>query len=130
MKVSQTFMCICIVLFCFSGISAQITSDTVSSGDVLVESKDLKVSLVSDKHEHMFLSAKFEGDGENLVINTFDNIRSILFYNKDNELEIVVPVGADNVIIGRDMFGNEEDYRIEFQFENTSEMVSATLAMK
>jgi len=128
MKVFKAFMCVCVVAVFITSVNAQTMS--TESGDVLVESKDLKVSLVSNKHEHMFLSAKFESNGENLVINTFDTIRSILFYNNENELEIVVPVGADNVIIGRDMFDDEEDYRIEFQFVNTSEMVSATFAMK
>ena len=77
----------------------------------------------------MFLSAKFESDGENLVINTFEVIRTILFYNEKNDLEMVVPVNADNVIIGRNMF-EQELYRIEFQFEDNAEMVTATLATK
>ena len=42
---------------------------------------------------------------------------------------MVVPVNADNVIIGRNMF-EQELYRIEFQFEDNAEMVTATLATK
>jgi len=123
----QTFMCACFVIVFLKGVNAQDASAVTP--DILVESKDLKISLVSNEHEHMFLSAKFESDGENLVINTFDVIRTILFYNEKDDLEMVVPVNADNVIIGRNMF-EQEMYRIEFQFEDNAEMVTATLATK
>ena len=123
----QTFMCACFVIVFLKDVNAQ--DAYAVTPDILVESKDLKISLVSNEHEHKFLSAKFESDGENLVINTFDVIRTILFYNEKNDLEMVVPVNADNVIIGRNMF-EQELYRIEFQFEDNAEMVTATLATK
>ena len=119
-----------LLLSCCIYLAISLPQLTKEVGDVviLLKTADLEVSLDSPELSEFFLSAEFEPVEQNLIIETKENIHSILIYNGAGEMEFMLPVMAAKVTLGRSMFDSGK-YRLGFNFENFEELTYANVAM-
>ena len=81
-------------------------------------------------YKDMFVSAAFDDEGKNLVVETKQEVHSVLLYNSVGLLEYVIPIGGRQVTIGREMFGEDNSYRLAFNFKNIEILQESVLVMK
>ncbi len=119
-----------LLLSCCIYLAISLPQLTKEVGDVviLLKTADIEVSLDSPELSEFFHSAEFEPVEQNLIIQTKENIHSILIYNGAGEMEFMLPVMAAKVTLGRSMFVSGK-YRLGFNFENFKELTYANVAM-
>lgn len=119
-----------LLLSCCIYLAVSLPQLTTEVGDVviLLKTADLEVSLDSPELAAFFISAEFEPVEQNLIIETKENIHSILIYNGEGGMEFMLPVMAAKVTLGRSMFDSGK-YRLGFNFENFEELTYANVAM-
>jgi len=59
---------------------------------ILLKTAQVEVSLESQEVLDLFIAAVYEEESESLLLETHENIHSILIYNSDEELEFMLPV--------------------------------------
>lgn len=88
----------------------------------------LQVQLSSVAYPEMFLTTSFDAGGD-LIIETTKEAHSVLLYSSEGKLEFVIPIGGNQVTIGKELFiGN--DYHLAFNFKNYSLTEESVLATK
>jgi len=120
-----------LLLSCCIILSVAFPQKTIVVSDVviLLKTADLEVTLDSPELSELFVSAHFEPVEQSLIMETSENIHSILIFNEAGGMEFMLPVMATQVTLGRSMFDTGK-YRLGFNFENYKELTFANVAMR
>lgn len=104
----------------------------VETTDFLIENEHVTVALQSLEDTGHFVSASYEMKTDKLRFVTSNPMHSILVYENEY-LVFMLPVMADNVSLGKTLFGqkgSEARYKLAFNFEDQLDMVFADVKLK
>lgn len=120
-----------LLLSCCIYLAIAFPQKTIEIGDVVIilKTEDLEVTVDSPELTALFVSAEFEPIEQSLIMETTENIHSILIFNESGDMEFMLPVMSTRVTLGRSMFDTGQ-YRLGFNFENYEELTYANVAMR
>jgi len=115
-------------------IATSFTTATYASniGDgllAIVNSERVDVTLENEGQKEFIISSAFEADQDQIAMVFESNVTMIQVYNAQGEIEMMFPVGADNVNLGMSLF-ETGNHKVGFTIDGVEEVQFTNLNVK
>ena len=111
--------------FSTTALASNIGDDKLS----LIKSDKVEVSLDNIGQKSFILFSAINTDKETLQFIFDNNVSLIQVYDLDGELEMVLPIGSEEVDLGLSLF-NEGSYKLGFMVDGIDDMQFTNLKIK
>jgi len=115
-------------------IATSFTTATFASniGDgtlAIVKSERVEVTLENEGQKEFIISSAFEADQDQIAMVFDANVSMIQVFNNDGEVEMMFPVGSENVNLGMSLFETGE-YKVGFMVDGYDEVQFTNMNIK
>jgi len=95
----------------------------------IVKSAKVTMTLENESQKEFIISSVFEVENDNIAMVFESEVEMIQIFNADGDLEMVFPVGSNEVNLGMSLF-EEGGYKMGFQVDGISEIQFTSLQVK
>lgn len=106
--------------------SVTLASNIEDGSLAIVKSERVQVTLENESQKEFIVSSVFEEENNNIAMVFESTVNMIQVFDKDGELEMMLPVESSKVNLGMSLFA-EGSYRIGFAVEGLSEVQYTSL---
>ena len=110
--------------------SATAFASNIGDGSLaILKSERIDLSVESEIQKEFILSTSFSAKEESVNMVFDSNVEMVQVYNTNGELEMMFPVGSDNVSLGLSLFENGQ-YRMGFVVDGMDDVQFTKLVVK
>ncbi len=115
-------------------IATSFTTATFASniGDgtlAIVKSEKVEITLDNEGQKEFIISSAFEADNDQIAMVFNSSVSMIQVYNNSGEVEMMFPVGSENVNLGMSLF-ETGNYKVGFMVDGYDEVQFTNMTIK
>lgn len=122
----KNFILTIAILFSFTAVNASNIGDGELS---LLNNDNVELSLENAGQKFLIISTEFNTEYDNISMIFNSSVNMIQVFNLQGELEMMLPIGSEEVDLGMTLF-NKGEYKLGFMVEGNDEVQFTNLSVK